>query len=233
MTDQMRRQILVAEDDDGCRFVYEELLGLRYDLTFVGTVRALRERMTHGEPTALLIADLKLEDGLFLRLLDDRELMRRLTAPFAVVSSVDDRDVLRLCFDRGASDYWVKPLKSSEVVVKIERLVRTTSDQADLGPSFPELTLDLLRQQLRVAGHHTVPLTPSEARLVAGLTGPARGVATPEALRTAVWGKTRVGRKALDTHLTNLRQKLRAVGFDVHLARRGTYGPTSEATTSP
>src|SRR4051812_29006150 len=96
--------IWILEDDIGAQFVYEETLGIRYQIENFNTVDALRRRLTESRNRpGLIIADLRLPDQSFLSFLNSKEASLLRNSPFLVVSSVDDLDSLRFCFSAGAS----------------------------------------------------------------------------------------------------------------------------------
>ncbi|MEW6055684.1 MAG: response regulator [Bdellovibrionota bacterium] len=119
------RSIWILEDDSGCRFVYEQILGIRHKVRFFQTLVEFEFALSEGQKSLpeLVLADVVLEDGSFLHFLNHSQKKELLSIPFIVVSSIDDIDALRFCFNEGAVDYLVKPFQKSELIVKVERIL--------------------------------------------------------------------------------------------------------------
>jgi DNA-binding response OmpR family regulator len=218
MISDMRLWIL--EDDPGARFVYEETLGYRYPVVFFENLESLSRALHDGqkEKPDLLIADLKLPDGTFLAFLKSPD-GALIDFPFAVVSSVDDLDALRFCFERGAVDYIVKPFQKSELIAKTERAL---AHGTPITPAGFQSAIDNL------------PLTGMERTILlkihdAGPGGIERGV-----LISRVWKDVAVNPKTVDVHISNLRRKLAPHNLDVRATGNGRYtlirvGETSQS----
>jgi DNA-binding response OmpR family regulator len=119
-------------------------------------------------------------------------------------SDVFDR-VLGL--EHGADDYVVKPFEPRELLARIRARLRTHGP--DPVQRFGELHLDAANQKVTYAGI-PVSLTRMELALLQfGLAHP-RQVFGREELLTAVWGYApTVASRTVDTHVRQLRAKLR------------------------
>lgn len=108
---QLNKTIWVLEDDPSQKFVFEEILGMRYETKFFDSLQSFSEQMDHLPETLpnLVLADLRLPDGNFLNYISTNSHEFFLTHPLMIVSSMDDLDVLRSCFASGAHDYLTKP----------------------------------------------------------------------------------------------------------------------------
>ena len=78
------------------------------------------------------MADIRLGDESFLEWISQSTRSKSLTAPFVVVSSVDDLPTLRSVFHLGAEDYLAKPFSPRELAARAElaRLLQAL-DRAD------------------------------------------------------------------------------------------------------
>jgi len=116
----MPEQILVVEDDDNLAFVLCEALQRRgYRAEAVGTLAALRERLT-AAPYDLLLLDLRLPDGDGLEAIPQcRELAP--DTPIIVMTAYAVRRAATEALRRGAYDFFTKPLKISEIEIVVER----------------------------------------------------------------------------------------------------------------
>jgi two-component system response regulator AtoC len=116
----MPDQILVVEDDDNLAFVLCEALQRRgYRAEAVGTLAAMRERLT-AAPYDLVLLDLRLPDGDGLDAIPQcRELAP--DTPIIAMTAYTVRRVATEALRRGAYDFFTKPLKISEIEIVVGR----------------------------------------------------------------------------------------------------------------
>lgn len=198
--------IWILEDSESSQFVYEETLESRFQLHFFNTIAAFRKESSARQTTPqLLLADLRLEDGNFLDFLGTGDAQDLVRCPFMIVSSLDDLDVLRACFQEGALDYLTKPFTRNELIAKIERVLNQQG----------EINLDPASFRLKRNGENLPSLTPKELQIFS-LLQRAKGAPVPRQKLTAeIWGDTQVSSKSLDVHLFHLRKKLARAGFEI------------------
>ena len=214
-------EIWVIEDDEGCQFVYEEILSFRYRFRVFATLSAAKAALAKARPS-LLLADLRLPDGVFLDLMDDRGFNLKST-PVIVVSSVEDIDVLRQCFQNGARDYLTKPFSKGELIVKIEQHLSSKASLRDRAASREKqggsgLMLNWKRFEAKVR-EAEIRLTPKEMQILDLLRQEVAPV-NREKIVSAIWEQTKVTEKTLDVHIFNLRKKLVALGHENSLHAR-------------
>jgi len=212
----MKKQtaVWVIEDDQSSRFVYEEIFSLRYELTLFSCLTDFRHALLNS-PTRpdLLIADLRLPDESFLSFLSAGEHHEKLTFPFIVVSSIDDLDALRLCYEKGAADYITKPFGRGELIVKVERILSPhPASNATAGGLF---LLDPKSLTVSRAERTSDSLTSKEFQLLAILHDAQNNTLTRDEMIEQLWGKVKVTSKTLDVHLSNLRRKVEPLGLEI------------------
>ncbi|MCB9061115.1 MAG: response regulator transcription factor [Halobacteriovoraceae bacterium] len=217
------QNVWILEDEDECRFVYEKILSIRYEITFFDTVEEFSSQISKVEndeikPPELVIADLLLKDGNFINYLTEAKSEAILGIPFIIVSSIDDIDALRFCFTEGALDYLTKPFKKNEILVKIENILSGKNRPIiDAGPRT--LTLD---------GQKIENLTSKQIQMLSlFLSAPARMINRSDIL-TKVWGDTTVHPKTVDVHLYNLRRKLHPYGYLIRSEGGGKWSLLSD-----
>jgi two-component system response regulator AdeR len=162
----------------------------------------------------LMLLDIGLPGGDGLDVLGS--VRRRVDTPVIMVTAVDD-EVTKLSSLRiGADDYVVKPFNPSEVVERIRAVLRRTRGASarrllNVGPI--EIDLDAHTATCGPAGQRArLPLTPSEFGILAHLaTSPRRAFSRAELLE-AVSPDSDAYDRVVDSHVSNLRQKLVAIG---------------------
>lgn len=224
-----KKNIWILEDDASARFVYSEILGLRYEVQFFQNIGEFSQSLKESQQVPdLLLADLRLEDEDFVSFLSKLEGTNRLSFPFFVVSSVDDLDMLRTCFVYGAADYLTKPFGKSELVVKLERFFsekRGDSLSALLESEKKGATVALDPTTLTIRNNKGVSeaLTSKEFQILASLFSVELKSLTKESLIKSVWRDVQVGSKTLDVHLFHLRRKLAPLNLEIKFLPPGKY----------
>ena len=194
-------ELWILEDDKTQQFIYRDLLELRYNLTFLSTLQELKDLLIHSPVLPhCLIADVRLPDGNFLEFVLNNELSSCLTFPFIVVSSLDDLDILRLAYSKGAMDYFAKPFAGSQLVVKLEFILEQkkkiiTESETQ---SFPE------------------DLTSKEMKILKTFIEYDRHTVRKDFLLRSIWGANAITEKTLAVHIFNLRKKIQKNQLDIN-----------------
>jgi DNA-binding response OmpR family regulator len=207
-----RTKIWVLEDDPGIQFLYQEILELSYDISIFGTLAEFEDAFCKkADSPELVIADLRLPDANFLTFLKPGDKPSPLlSVPYIVVSSLDDMDAIRTCFDNGASDYIYKPFGKNELLLKIERILAENVVRRPLD----NLSID--SKTFRVSnGKTSVSLTTKEFQIISLLFNSKSLTVNRTELMTKIWNKTDTGSKTLDVHLHNLRRKIMPLGLKI------------------
>jgi DNA-binding response OmpR family regulator len=207
-----RTKIWVVEDDPGIQFLYQEILELNYDISIFGTIAEFELAiLKDSEGPNLIIADLRLPDANFLSLLQSNtDRLWKSVVPYLVVSSLDDMEAIRICFNSGASDYIYKPFGKNELLLKIERILTENSVRKPLD----HLSID--SKTFRVSnGKLAISLTTKEFQIISLLYNSKNLTVSRSELMTKIWNKTDNGSKTLDVHLHNLRRKIQPMGLKI------------------
>lgn len=132
------------------------------------------------------------------------------TTPVLILSALGDVDDRVGGLRAGADDYVVKPFALSEVLARLDALVRRVRGDAhdETRLEVGDLTLDLLKREARRGGT-LIELLPREFRLLEYLMRHAGQVVTRTMLLENVWDyhfdpQTNV----IDVHISRLRAKL-------------------------
>ena len=212
------KEVWILEDDEGCRFVYEQTLNHRYNVRYFSAISDFQNTLDNAEQSpVLIIADLMLDDGNFMNYLNKSKDPLLMTIPFIIVSSVDDIDALRYCFQEGALDYLTKPFKKNEIIVKIENALN--------GKKFGGYQTTNLQthRSMILDGKEVTGLTSKQKQLLSlFLDSPSRVISRDDIL-DKVWQDTSVHPKTVDVHLYNLRRKLHSFGYIIRSEGGGKW----------
>lgn len=223
--------IWILEDDEGSRFVYNEMLGLHYGLRIFETARSFLSALENADDRPrpdLIIADLRLPDESFVNLLSDPQTKDLLAKHrFLVVSSVDDIDILRFCFREGALDYITKPFGKSELVVKVERLLNGEKQLEVL------CEIDPITMSIEAKDGSRVSLTAKEFQILTMLNEEEAHFVTRDMLVSRIWNRIMVNTKTIDIHIFNLRRKLQQAGFSIEFQSPNRYVLSSQKRVNP
>ena len=198
-------RVLVVEDDHGVRDVVAR--GLREEgfrvTTAADGASALR---TVEDGADAVVLDVGLPDS------DGRDVCqamraRGLDVPVLFLTAYDGVTNRLSGFSAGGDDYLVKPFHFAELVARLQVALRRTG--SDAGLLSEDLRLDPATHDLALAGR-SVPLTPTEFRIMGCLMTGAGTVVPRRALVRAGWPEGAiVTPNTLDQYVAKLRRKLR------------------------
>jgi two-component system phosphate regulon response regulator PhoB len=213
------RQVLVVEDERPIREMIA--FGLRragFDVVEAEDTRQARTSLADRRPDIVLV-DWMLPDmtGLeFTRALKKDKDMRDVPIIMLTARAEEQDKVSGL--ESGADDYVTKPFSPRELLARINAVLRrthpTTADSVlTLGP----LTLDVAGHRV-MAGEATVPLGPTEYRLLAFFMTHAERVYSRSQLLDRVWGgNVYVEERTVDVHIRRLRKALEPFQSDAFI----------------
>ncbi|MDD0851936.1 response regulator transcription factor [Halobacteriovorax sp. GB3] len=218
------KTIWVLEDDQGCQFVYEQTLDLRYQTRYFSSLKDFDAALNDDSiiKPSMLIADLMLDDGNFLNYLTNSHDESVINMPFIIVSSIDDVDALRFCFKEGALDYLTKPFKKNELIVKVENVLTNS------GPLNPVPTIDVTGKAVVLDGQEIKSLTIKQRQLLNLFLSSEERSVTRQDILEKVWESTNVHPKTVDVHLYNLRRKLHDYGYMIRSDGGGKWSLLSD-----
>ena len=117
--------------------------------------------------------------------------------------------------ENGADDYLTKPFSARELIARIQAVLRRSAPAGESEKvEFDGLTLDQAGHRV-TAGGRTVPLGPTEYRLLSFLmTHPDRVYARGQLLDRVWGGNVYVEERTVDVHIRRLRKSLEPSGYD-------------------
>ena len=205
----MALRILVIEDDEKIGATLMEVLtreGYSATLSRTGEDGFFRWS-TDSFDLVLLDLGLPGRDG--LEILSARRKMNQdcLVLILSALDGVDDR-VRGLA--AGADDYLVKPFAVSELLARVQALLRRGRGNATLRMSVKDLHVDLVTRKVERAGRR-VDLTAREFDLLEFLVRHAHATVSREMLAHEIWkdvGRATPLDNVIDVHIARLRRKI-------------------------
>jgi two-component system phosphate regulon response regulator PhoB len=230
-------RILVVEDNADTSALLRDLLEAEgYDVASVATGEAAFEALAVTPDIDLVVLDLMLPGMSGYEVIERMRALPELAdLPVLVLSALSSPSARVRGLREGADDYVGKPFDPSELLARIEAMIRRArrvgvrdhEGRVQVG----DLTLDPVRQTVGVQGGAPVELTPTEYRLVAALASRPEEVLSRQDLAQMVWGyqDASIGR-SIDVHVHRLRTKLqRAQERGAAHVERATVDPCSDA----
>ena len=203
------RVLTVDDDPQTLRYVRDVLSEAGYVPQVTGDPEAVG-RLIREEKPHLVLLDLMLPGT------DGVELMESVPelaeVPVIFLSAYGRDQVIARALEAGADDYIVKPFSPTELVARIQTVLRRRAPVERPAPSDPcvlgDLTVNFAERRVSLAGR-PVRLTGMEYRVLAELAANAGWVVTHADLLLRVWGPAHAGGSGpVRTIVKNLRDKL-------------------------
>lgn len=214
-------RVLIVEDQAEIRQMMEHHLNLaQFEVASVDRAEAAPAQMEQFRPQVLVL-DINLpgQDGLSLC----QQLRKNHSLPILMVSALGEDTDRIVGLEVGADDYLAKPFNPRELVARVKAMMRrvrmTPSGVADQQEEvFQRGDLKLfVRDHRAELGGQEVVLTPIEFGLLRCLATRPGATLTRQELLDKVWGQEFIGdERTCDSHIRNLRAKLRQVRPSVH-----------------
>jgi DNA-binding response OmpR family regulator len=221
-------RILVVEDCVDEVHLIEAALAREHEVLRAETLAHARSWLG-ASAVDLALVDLELPDGSGFALctdLDGDPARRGIPVLFLTASSsVADKVT---AFRLGAEDYIEKPFDPRElrarVDARLQRRAQRTEDDRTLGVGDLRLELGRFAAYLvRGDDRRSIEFTPHEFRIVCHLADRRDRVVARNAILKAVWGDVAVVARTIDTHLSNVRSKLRESSVVIESVRGVGY----------
>ncbi len=212
----MSKQVLIVEDERPIRdMVSFSLRRAGFEVREAEDSRSARALLADRRPDLVLI-DWMLPDmsGLELTRAIKRDRETRELPVIMLTARTEESDKVA-GLDSGADDYVTKPFSPRELIARINAVLRRAASNTH-GEliAFEGLALDQASHRVLV-GDRTVPLGPTEYRMLEFfMTHPER-VYTRDQLLDRVWGgNVYVEERTIDVHIRRLRKALEEFGYD-------------------
>lgn len=217
---------LVIEDDlQTAQYICNSLRESGYEISHAQDGRDGLERALNAV-WDLVILDRMLPGGVDGLTIVERMRALDIVTPVLVISALTAIDERVRGLRAGGDDYLSKPFAMSELLARIEALVRRATSQPERTRlQVADLVLDLRTQRVTRSGT-VIPLQPREIRLLEYLMRHQGQVVTRSMLLEAVWdARFDAPTNVVNVHISRLRGKLDrdfAPGL-IHTVRGGGY----------
>lgn len=119
----MRKNILIADDDENMNKLLSVILKSDYEVTTTESVRDAKKAFINNKFEAVIL-DLNMPEVSGLELLDYiRQEMGEKWLPVIVLSGKEKSEDRIECFNHHADDYLIKPFNPEELKLRLKRLV--------------------------------------------------------------------------------------------------------------
>lgn len=205
-------KILIVEDDETIASVLAEAL-----TTHHYTVETAADGVTGLEMAQAFHYDLLVLDIILPRL-DGMTLCRQvrshgLQMPILLLSAKDSSTDRVMGLEAGADDYVVKPYELSELIARVQALLRRGSATLKSVLTWENLQLDLEASQVTYGGK-LLRLTPKEYGILELFLRNPQRIFSRSAILDRIWlSDSCPQEEAVSTQIKGLRQKLKAAGM--------------------
>jgi len=135
--------------------------------------------------------------------------------PIIMLTARDGKDEVIKGLKIGADDYVTKPFNEQELLARMEAVMRRTKGVSEELLSFKGLTLNEEAYQFTYQSQ-SISMTPKEFSLLALFLKNPNKVFTREHLLSSIWSfNSEIEDRTIDSHIRNIREKLRKAGFPV------------------
>lgn len=137
--------------------------------------------------------------------------------PIVLLTALGEKEKVVKGLDMGADDYVVKPFEPKELVARIKSVLRRTIKTRTNPMLIHGLSIDQDKVRVSYQGR-LIPLTKKEFQLLHRLASHLGRVYSREQLLQLEWEYDYEGdTRTVDTHIKNIREKLKQAGFDQHI----------------
>jgi two-component system, OmpR family, phosphate regulon response regulator PhoB len=207
----MKRTLLLLDDDPLICEVFCEGLADDFVVTVTDDVDDAY-RLAVKTPPDVLLLDMRLRTGNGIELcqrLRDNPLTRKI--PIVIMTGYGNADNMIASYEVGADDFIEKPVNLRVIRTRLLARVQRVQDLTNSGALFGNLKLYPERLEVEI-GEKIFQLSETEFDLLrVFLANPNRKISREEILKT-VWKGVQVTKRAVDVHISQLRQKL--TGFN-------------------
>lgn len=225
----MKKQILIIEDEPTYQIILTQALALKYDLNFAQTIASAKKKLETEVPE-LIILEFYLPDGNafeMLKVLRDSEKTKMI--PIILIAQESAIDIKVRAFSEGIYDFVGKPFNTAELMARIEsHIARAEVIQStnQIVRQFGDLVLDLAapRISLKTDGKMSdLNFSPIEFKILHFLMNHGEKVRSREQMAHAIWNRKHFRSRTIDRHISSIRKKLGPCSRYLQTVNQGGY----------
>lgn len=216
----MGRILLIEDNLEVVRIVQSSLK--KFEIIICNNLAQARNQIQHINSIDLILLDVGLPDGDgfgFLAQLKNQ--FDPLPAPVIFLTARSETTDVVMGFSLGAEDYIPKPFNPFEFRARIEAKIKSIherkveSDSHQIG--LLKINLNQLKAFITKDGHvERIDLTPLEFKILSFFAKNVDCVFNRDQLIDQIWGSgISINDRAVDTHMSNLRRKIKASGYTI------------------
>jgi len=153
-----------------------------------------------------------------------RMVRRYSKVPIILLTALHEKEDIVKGLQSGADDYIVKPFDEDELIARIHAVFRRTSDDFARRIECAGLIWDEFSHELSFQGNQ-VKVTPKEFSILGQLLKNPGRAYSREQLLAIIWGyEAWTDGRTVDSHVRNLRDKLRRTGFPLEKHLQTVWG---------
>lgn len=214
--------LLIEDEKDLANSVQSYLTGNDFVCEWVTTTEAAIDKISNYEYDCILL-DLMLPDGDGFLVLEELKKQNK-TEGVIIISAKENLETRIEGFTLGADDYLTKPFHLSELLVRIQALIRRKNFNGNNLVTFNEIEIDTLSKTIKVK-NKKIAVTKKEIDLLLYLIGNLNKVLSKSAIAEHLSGDMA---DMLDNHhfvyahIKNLKNKLKEADCDDYI--KTVYG---------
>lgn len=203
-----KMHVTIVDDVQDNLLSYKELLETNFNLELIQNPLELLGYL-NTKKTDLVLLDLHMPNmngfELYGKFRDTHP-----EVPVIFLTGDPSEEVVVQGMDLGCDDFIVKPVSLNELVARIKNKIQTKQGTRPVEDkiSFGDFTLHTEVQMAQV-GDKKIQLTPIEFKIIHLLSKSPNKIFSREYITNLLWPNVHVQNQNIDTHLSNLRKKLR------------------------
>lgn len=209
--------LIILDQDINSIEIYKNNFN-HYDLKIYNSIQELQldmSALTEYQTCLAIIDPSSFREVLFEKF--QAEEFRKLNCfGYIVTSQIEEKDFISFYLKLGALDFFIKPLRTAEVVAKVDHAIHCLKK------------METEASSLKIDGKIISSLTFKEYQLLNILAAEPLTPKSRQDVFTSLWGNTSVSPKTLDVHLFNLRRKIRPYSYDISCVRGNLLLTTSK-----
>lgn len=209
--------LLIEDEHELAKSIQQYLSGNEFVCEWAADFSTAIRKISIYEYDCILL-DLTLPDGDGFKLLAELKATNK-SAGVIIISAKETLETRIEGFHLGADDFLVKPFHLSELLVRIQALIRRKQFDGNNTITFNEIEIDLLSKRVQVKGK-PIDITKKEIELLLYLIGNNNKVLSKEAIAEHLSGDMA---DMLDNHdfvyahIKNIKKKLKNAGSNSYI----------------